>query len=106
MHIKDQRRRAGVVDEDEVGIEFDVGVGAGLHGGVGFGGWGRGGDFGEDSTSGEVGLGDGRTGEGFGTAMDVKEIRMGFCGDGCGGSSSFDCHWRHCGGFRGLKGFD
>lgn len=103
MHIKDQRRRAGVVDEDKVRVELDVRVRAGLHGGVGFGGWGCGGDFGEDGAGGEVGLGDGRTGEGFGTAVDVEEVRVGFYGGGCGG---FDCHWRHFGGCRGLGGFN
>ena len=48
VHVEVQRRGAGVVDEDEVGVELDVGVAAGLHGGVGFGGRGCGGDFGED----------------------------------------------------------
>jgi len=95
VHIEDERRRAGVVNEDEVGVELDMCVRAGLHGGVGFGGWGCGGNFGEEGTGREVGLGDGGAGEGFGTAMHIEEVRVGFDGRGGGGSGGFDCHWRH-----------
>ena len=53
VHVEVQRRGAGVVDEDEVRVELDVRVAAGLDRGVGFGGRGCGGDFGEDGAGGE-----------------------------------------------------
>jgi len=104
VHIEDERRRAGVVDEDEVGVELDVGVWAGLHGGVGFGGRGCSSDLGEQGASGKVGLGDCGAGEGFGAAVDVEEVRVGFDGwGGGGGTGGFDCHWRHFGDCREFK---
>lgn len=95
-----------MVDEDEVGVELDVAVGAGLHGGVGFFGWGCGGDFGEEGAGGKVGLGDGAAGEGFGAAMDVEEVGVDFGGGGGSGSHGrglFDCHWGHCAGLYGVE---
>lgn len=71
VHVEVQRRRARVVDEDEVGVELDVGVAAGLHRRVGLGGGRGGGDLGEDGAGGEVRLRDGRAGEGFRAAVHV-----------------------------------
>lgn len=107
VHVEVQRRGAGVVDEDEVRVELDVAVATGLDGGVGFGGRGCGGDFGEEGAGGEGGLGDGRAGEGLWAVLDLEDVGMGWFD--CGGRACscncswrcrglFDCDWGHCGG--------
>lgn len=77
-HVEVQRRLARVVAEDQVGVELDVAVAAGLHGGVGLFPGGGGGDFGEDGAGGERDFGDGAAGEGFGAADDAEETGVGW----------------------------
>ena len=73
VHVKDQGRIARVVDEDQVGVELDMRVAAGLHRRVRLGtGRGRG-DLGKDGSGGQRGLRDRPAGEGLGTAMDLEE---------------------------------
>lgn len=93
-HVEVQRRCAGVIAEDQVGIKLDVAVWTRLHAGVGLlAGCSRG-DLGEEGTRGEVDERSGPTSKGFGASVDAQAIGMGRSwksgrGDGIGG-------WGHC----------
>lgn len=76
-HVEDQRGRARVIAEDQVGIELDVGVAAGLHAGVGLDARSGRGDFGKECAGGQIDEGNGAAAKGLGTAIDVQSIGMG-----------------------------
>lgn len=73
MHVEDQRRRARVVDEYQVGVELDMCVAAGLHGRVRFRTRRGCCDFGKEASGWERSLRYRPAGKGFGAAMDVEE---------------------------------
>lgn len=93
-HVEDEGGVAGVVAVDEVGVELDVGVAAGLDARVGlFGGGGRG-DFGEEGAGGEGDERDGAAAEGAGFAVDVEDGGVGWWGDFARGEGRGVCWGR------------
>lgn len=76
-HIEDETGRAGMVTEDQVRVELDVAIAAGLDAGVGPLGRGGAGDLGEERARGEFDEGLGAAGECLGAAVDVETVGMG-----------------------------
>lgn len=101
-HVEDEAGGAGVVAEDEVGVQLDVAVATGLDAGVGLFGGGGADDLGEEGAGGEVDQSSGAAAEGFDAAIDIETVGMrrrgefvlqgrdggeGFCGGGHGGEN-------------------
>ena len=109
-HVEDQGGLARVVAVDQVGVEFNAGVGTIGHGGIGGLGGGRGGgDFGEQRSCRESNEGASRRLEGLVTFEDLQAIRVarllpgrvefGHCA--CGLGFCLGGRWKSTTGWRG-----
>lgn len=78
VHVEVHRRRAGVVAEDEVRVQLDVGVPARLHRSPCFLARRGFGDLGQDGAGREVDERDCPAAEGFGASDDLDEVGVGW----------------------------